>query len=911
MKTNTFYKPKNEYNELLASIPYVNSEDKILEEKINLEAVERTEADNAIRTDVNAALSQLTSDYIAADNKLHTKIDTLNTIKVITISDADSIDEYFAKRWDSFKPENIEEEIEKLKIELSQSIYLIKGKDDETTWEEYVCRSFSEVTTNRESLDMVRLGAVDSILARLNSYGSVKLVHNVYEDFAKWEGDADEYWAQYHVTKFDNEGKEIRVPVKGLALAPCSLKAFADTDNEIKIRLTDEEEARKAGDTSIRTDINDALTQITSDYIKADTDLDTRIQYLEKEIGGSQSNIENEIEIHDSRIDLIEAAIGMNHQHCDNCGCEHDSCSSHDSCSCSDATNKCTIYCRLNDAEDDLQEHMNILEEHRECIEALEETSEKHTANISNLQIEDANIKTLIGKEVTRLDDLINGNVNRLDGRIDEAQEKITENKDYIEDVEKHLEEEETRSKSVDANLREDIDNEVEIRTELSDYVHHVLDTTVNNHSTAINNNANAIDAHGIRITAAESKIGDLQSNLSTTDKTVSEHYSQFSAKISEFAAAIGTNTNAIANINNDIANRINNKLNSLDIADAEIISSLSDLETKVDRADNDLDNRLTDVERKVIESKNDIDKNKADLTVLTSRIIVAEEKLGRHEEAIAANDTLTHQNSNDIGELRTELGDAKNIITSNTARIADLETNSATKEFLQSAKTEAITTATENAKQYTNVEVGKLSLKLSTDITVAKQEAIEAAEADATAKKQEAVAEANQNIELAKSQLLAEIDSKVSNDVFESYSQSVESILETKASSNDLVITDNKLTTVEKDLEDISHELHHLTSQTQFAVRTSIPGVGAKVIQFYNLIGPDSNEWDLVRITSVVANDEIIYPEIEYSGELTGEKDDERKVEITFEHGGVESLPVILIVSAFKASEYRIIEID
>lgn len=879
MKTNTFYNPKNQYNELLASVPYVNAENSALDKKFTDEI---TRIDERIETE--------SKNYEAADNAIHHKIDTFNTIKVKWIN-ADrgdnkwsNIKDYFRSLLEPSVSNPVDYEV--LKVELGQTIYIIEGKDDTNTWEEWVCL-YPDFEQNHEVYEgcnipvMIRLGAVDSILATSDAPGSVRLIHNLYEE---------EDWKKYFAT--DYEGNITHKPVKGEAVAPCALKAFLDADKNIIKNLEDEIIARK-----------DAISAEVSARSEEDKVINERLDRIEKEIDGS--TVENELGFQGSRLDRIEAAIGINHQHCDNCGCEHDS------CSCSDATNKCTIYCRLNDAEDDLQEHMNIFEEHHERIEGLEETTEKHATDISNLQIEDASIRTLIGEEITRLDDLIKGNVNRLDGRIDEAQEKITENKGYIEDVEKCLEEEETRSKSVDAKLREDIDTEVKIRAELSDYVHHVLDTTVSNHSTSINNNANTIDAHGIRITAAESKIGDLQNNLSTTDKIVSEHHSQFSAKISEFAAAIGTNTNAIANINNDITNRISDKLASLDIADAEIVSSLSDLETKVDRVDNDLNDRLATVEGDAIQSKINIDKNKADVTVLTSKIVVAEEKLARHEETITANNTLIHQNITAIGELRTELSDVENGMTSNTTRIADLETNSATKESLQSAKTEAITSSTENAKHYTNDEIGKLSLKLSTDITVAKQEAIEAAEADATTKKQEAVAEANENIALAKAELVSAIDSKVSNDVFESYSQSIGSILETKASSNDLAKTDNKLTTVEKDLEDISHELHHLTSQTQFAVRTSIPGAGTKAIQFYNLIGPDSNEWDLVRITSVSTNNEIIYPEIEYSGELTGEKDDERKVEITFEHGGVESLPVILIVSAFKASEYHIIEID
>lgn len=919
MKTNTFYNPKNQYNELLASVNYVNAEDSALDKKFTDEIAR-----------VDGRIDTETENRDAADNAIHHKIDTFNTIKVKWIN-ADrgdnrwsNIKDYFRSLLEPTAATSVDREA--LKVELGQTIYIIEGKDDATTWEEWVCQ-YPNFDQNHEDYEgckipvMIRLGAVDSILATADAPGSVRLIHNLYNEVD---------WSKYFAT--DYEGNISHKPIKGEAVAPCALKAFVDRDNEISDKLSKEISDRENVDTSIRTDINAALEKLTSDYIAADNTLDKRLTSLEVEVGGS--TIDDEVDKHDSRLDRIEAAIGMNHQHCDNCGCEHDQCSTHDSCSCSDATNKCTIYCRLNDAESDLQSHMDTLEAHDERIEGLEALTEKHTADIGNLQAEDASIRTLIGEEVTRLDDLIKGNVDRLDGRIDNAEVNITENKNYILTVEERLEEEETRSKSIDANLREDIDTEVEVRTELSDYVHHVLDTTVSNHSTSINNNANAIDAHGIRITAAESKIGDLQSNLSATDKTVSEHYSQFSAKTSEFAAAIGTNTNAIANINSDITNRINNKLNSLDVTDAEIVSSISDLETKVDAVDSNLNDRLAKAERDINTATSDINTNKADLTALTSRIIVAEEKLENHEQTIIANGALTHQNSNAISELNTKLGDAENAITSNTSRINSSETkihdaeqniithneritaaegtielldervdyleiNSATKESLQVAQTAAITTATENAKQYTDVEIGKFSLKLSTDIANAKQEA------------KDAVDEANENIALVKADLLSAIDSKVSKETFDT-------ILETKASSNDLAETNNglartdtKLTTVEKDLEDISHELHHLTSQTQFAVRTSIPGAGVKTIQFYNLVGPASNEWDLIRITSVIANKETIYPEIEYSGELTDEKNDERKVEITFEHGGNESLPVTLIVSAFKASEYRIIEID
>jgi hypothetical protein len=146
---------------------------------------------------------------------------------------------------------------------------------------------------------------------------------------------------------------------------------------------------------------------------------------------------------------------------------------------------------------------------------------------------------------------------------------------------------------------------------------------------------------------------------------------------------------------------------------------------------------------------------------------------------------------------------------------------------------------------------------------------------------------------------------------VFQNITSNIETQLSSKASESDLSSTNLKVENLENNLENLSHGFQHINSQTQFAVRTSLPGKGSKVIQVYNLIGPASNEWDLVAITTVIANNDTIYPEITYSGNIDEGKNDNRTVSITFEHAGTENLPVTLIVSALKAIEEHIIEID
>jgi hypothetical protein len=159
------------------------------------------------------------------------------------------------------------------------------------------------------------------------------------------------------------------------------------------------------------------------------------------------------------------------------------------------------------------------------------------------------------------------------------------------------------------------------------------------------------------------------------------------------------------------------------------------------------------------------------------------------------------------------------------------------------------------------------------------------------------------EKIDIAKTDLSDQINTKVSSSDYNVKISAIEYAIDTKA-------TTSKVEEVEDTLTAVSNELQLLTSQTQFAVHTVLPGNASKTISLPTLIGPTSNVWDLVQITSVVANNETIYPEIIYSGQIEDGKNDNRKVTITFEHGSDDPMEVVLIVSAFKASHYRIIEI-
>lgn len=885
MKTNTFYNPKNQYNELLASVPFVKSEDAVLDAKINTEIENRETADESI----------------------HNKIDTLNTIKVKWINadrgdnKCSNIEDYFVSLIEPTSSFYVDSE--KLKVELGQTIYVIEGKDDSTTYEEWICLypNFSEHHVDYNGCKipvMVRLGAVDSILARENSPGSVQLVHNLYEV---------EDWSKYFATDF--EGNVTHRPIKGEAVAPCALKAFVEADNEIIGSLELEIAARKK-----------AIEVEEAARIEEDTTIKARLEKIEAEIEGS--TVEDEIGFQDSRLDRIEAAIGINHHHCDNCGCEHSHCScDDDKCSCSDTKDKCTIYCRLYEAEDDLQTHMDILEDHRERLENLKSITAVHEEEINNLKAEDVTIRELIGEEVARLDTKIDDNVERLDGRIDEANVNIAANKEHIEKVEADLDVEKKRSQDEDNAIWTEIGEstlpaEGTIWSEIKGIRNIIgtqdapLDDTI---WQRIYNNNEAFKAEVSRSTAKDTELENRATALESNVKEIKDE--------------IGTKQSTDVTIWNSIHTEINNRVNAdaATLANAKTYADELKASTLLEAAA-DAKEKADNAEIDAIATSKEYTDDIAD--DLRDEISAAEEECKNYTVTTAAN-TLNSAKDDATAKANAAITTAANDATAKAEAAKDAAIAAAANDAANKVAT-AIETAGTNAtiytdgeivkletvvKEYSDTNLGLLSTDLSKEISDSKAAVIEAAGNDATNKANNAKAEAIEASTIKIGELKAELNTaigaKVSLSEFETKVSTIESKIESKASVNELSETNNKLNNVEKSLEDTNHELHHLTSQTQFAVRTTLPGTGSKTIQVHNLIGSASNEWDFVGISAVIANNETIYPEIVYEGEISEGKNDNRQVVITFEHGNSESLPVTLIVSAFKAAENRIIEID
>ena len=757
MKTNTFYNPKNQYNELLASVPYVNAEDAVLR-------AHSDEQDAQIDAKFTAEVERLD----AEDKALHHKIETFNTIGIILIEET-SIDNHFSKKLDEMGEEA-------LKIELSRNIYIIKNDELPNTYEEYVYKYASdpngEVITKENLPTMVRLGAVDSIMAYDDRLGSVQLVHNIYETFEKLaNGDTEaheELKDNFYEVNLDGEFLYHR-PKKGKAVAPCALRSFYDADQEITDSLNLEVNARREA-------IEAEAAERKASDVEIHEELDahnTRLSHLEAEVEGKVSEVETEMGFSGSRLDRIEAAIGINHHHCENCGCEHHQCSCEDNkCSCSDADNKCTIYCRLNDAEKD-REELN---------EAIFRLDERVTDEVNRLDEADNNLRDSIEKETVARETAD----NNLQGEIDELSNELTA------EIERATEKETKLDNSITAETaaRENADDA--IWTEIGD-----------------------------KTLAAEGtiwhEIKDIQDKIGTQD----------------------------APHEDTIWERINKNKTELSKEIADEVSRASEKERILEKSIEDESKRAAEAEKSL---QSDIE------------------------------DIFT-----EIGaKSSTDVNIWKSIHDEISARIAYVD--EVAEITLEAAKADS-TSKFNDAKEYTEekaVETKDAAVKSSADYTDK---------------------EVSDKIAKAKLDLSDQINTKVSSSEYNAKISEIESAIDVKASSS-------KVEEIENNLNAVSNELQLLTSQTQFAVHTVLPGNASKTISLPTLIGPTSNVWDLVQISSVVANNETIYPEIIYSGQIEDGKNDNRKVTITFEYGNDDLMEVVLIVSAFKASHYRIIEI-
>lgn len=512
MKTNTFYNPKNQYNELLASVPYVDGKEAALDTKIE----------------------EVVSDREAAEKEIYHTIETLNTIKVKWINAGrgdnkfSNINDYFLSVLDPTSP--LFMPIDELKVELGQTVYIIEGTDNpDESYEEWICQYPNmEITASDGTPKMVRLGAVDSILAREDSTGSVSLVHNLYDT---------EDWSQYFAT--DYEGNLTHKPIKGKAVAPCAMKAFVDADKELR---------------------------------SSQTSLENRVLNIETELGGS--TVESEIGRQDSRLDKIEAVIGIN-----GC-CDPDGC---DTSSGSCCEGDCNIFCKLNSINARLDDNSaNDVEQEK----AIGELTDGLQSLKDNLEIlERSTLPDQIKKALDDAKDYTDSQVG----------EVLADAKEYTDDEVAKAKAYTDREveKAADATLASAkvyTDGKLSEAKEYADNAYNLLNTRVDN---------------------IETKVDTIDSNLGREIFEVDKKIDTLSDKVGENTSSINAHTVSIANIKTDVAanNASITKLNSdfstaiaeLKEADTNVLEQAKAytdlLDSKVDALDENLNNSITALE--------------------------------------------------------------------------------------------------------------------------------------------------------------------------------------------------------------------------------------------------------------------------------------------------------------------------
>ena len=705
--SNKFYKPKNEYGELLVGQPalekaiadYKAADTKIINdykeaddflkveliEKIDKADIEINNTISNLKTELEAAdneiiksIESLDNKVVAGDTALDNKIDTFKTITVKVIEN-ESIESYFQQ-----VHQNKEMTLEELKVELGRTVYILKGSDDnisgKNTYEEYVCIN-PEILDENGRPEMVRLGAVDSILARCEDptkgsrMGSVELVHNLYT------GD-DEVWGKYFTR--DLEGKHIEEPIPGKAVAPCTLRAFWKADEDLRkaderiekeYKEADEalkstlesadaqiREEFKAADTQLKIDFEAADAKLTEDInnLRAeDTSLSDRINAIKTELMGTTETTDYS----GSRIDKIEEAIGISG--CPKCGreaCDHD-----------DPTKEqCTIYCRLNDIETDIVDLENNISDEQTRAEEVE-----------------AGLQESIDAEKTRAEE----KEEALETSINEEKARALESESKLQ---KSIDDEQTRAEKIEAGLQKSIDDEktraekkeTEIQKALSDEEKRAIDKEEELNSAIKDIN----DIIGTRSSSSSKKIWE----------TIDDNHAEAKELINQNAIAIEALETHISTKSSDnvdtVWGSINNSLNRVASLEADLGSKTSNFnntawhyimtndgrlgaaETNISSINGDIsvinenirthETRLTKVETDVAGAISNIDANTISISELDTDIKANKSSIDAHAITLDNHTTLISNAETEISDIHTAISNINEILGKDDANI-------------------------------------------------------------------------------------------------------------------------------------------------------------------------------------------------------------------------------------------------
>lgn len=669
---NTFYKPKNEYGELLISekdaITIINNTagdinnridlevDKLngiisdteesLEEKINEADLLLNEKINDTNEKIDNVEKQVTDHIIEVDEK-HSLI-----IEEVLASEGVDPHEHFRLMIESDWETAIKEgTLKEFAWRLAKTVFLVKNApikcecttacscDD--TYEEFICINPTKITEG-EKPRFTRLGAVDSILATSKLPGSSMLVSDIYHT-ADWED-------------FANNDK----PVAGLSVAPIALRDFVHADTAISARLdARSEEIQKDIDT-----INDNLSHIR-------TELDGTI--VEDGISGS-------------RIDIIERVIGIN-------GC----CDNKEECSnknhnttCEYCEPDCNIFCKINDINirlDDndrndqelgaaLEETNNNLSATDERItteveainNAINDLSEKHDAEVENLSDSLNAAHSRISTLNTEHEALVSKNLaehNEIIGIIGTNKAEVTAKFYELDKID-------GRHDSELGRLEDKIDREISDRIALSGQ-YSDLNNRVNDlysDTTAIRS---AINAHEI---ASSTKFDEIKDSLVKDSENLEIFKVQNAAEHVQFSTKIENSEKKISTIETLLNNHIEKATGDIDTINKNVTDNKNNI-TSIDSSLNEVSNELDSLSERVLTVVEDLeknidlaDKNAEDIISIESRLNNAEFSIiFNNDERIKDIQSLATSLTQEIATRENEDTDIKALITQEIAR--------------------------------------------------------------------------------------------------------------------------------------------------------------------------------------------------------------------------------------------------
>lgn len=412
MKTNTFYKPKNEFGDELASKKLLNISIDSLKQKHNNELLD---LDNKLSNQISNLDAKFDGEISSLENR-----PTFN----FKIANPDvKIEEYIQQRWSECQTV---EERETLKIEIGQTIYL---RSTGMGYEEYVCTNPSDIDTDKSviSSDITfnRLGAVQAILASAERPGSVRLKHNLYDQTAdEWNTLVTE--ETVYGIKNGNH-----LPKDGLAVAPCALYKFVQEDKRIEGDLKNLANEVKHISEEVLGVKDDAQTGLQNSRLDAHDAEINRINAKDAEQDARIDGQVLELEDHKNSIDEIKNIIGITGC-CSNCNEEE--------CSCGDCDGSldCTIICKIKSMDDAITSNSDELARIDSEIVRIEsdviatEIRPAIEENAESINI----INTTIGnKRDTNKNESIFGALNELDTRVSQNATDIVTNATRIDNV--------------------------------------------------------------------------------------------------------------------------------------------------------------------------------------------------------------------------------------------------------------------------------------------------------------------------------------------------------------------------------------------------------------------------------------------------------------------------------------------